>query len=102
MVTDVNGNIEQVNPAFTIVTGYDEDEVIGKNPRILNSGKHGTAFYEEMWQTIKEDGHWQGEIWNRKKNGQVYLEWLSISAIKNDTEEIKNYVAMFSEIKQIS
>lgn len=102
MVTDVNGNIEQVNPAFTIVTGYDEDEVIGKNPRILNSGKHGKGFYEEMWQTIKEDGHWQGEIWNKKKNGQVYLEWLSISAIKNDTEEIKNYVAMFSEIKQIS
>lgn len=102
MVTDLKGNIEQVNPAFTHVTGYKREEVIGKNPRLLNSGKHGKEFYEMMWNAINERGFWQGEIWNKKKNGQIYLEWLSISPVKNDADEIKNYVAMFSEIKKKS
>jgi len=101
IVTDLKGNIEKVNPAFTTVTGYDKNEVIGKNPRFLNSGKHGKDFYEKMWRGIKEEGNWQGEIWNKKKNGQIYLERLSISSVKNNGEEIKNYVAMFSEINKI-
>ncbi|WP_077210671.1 MFS transporter [Bacillus dakarensis] len=102
MVTDLKGNIEQVNPAFTMVTGYSEEEVLGKNPRILRSGKHGKDFYDKMWQSIKQNGFWQGEICNKKKNGQLYIEWVSISPVKNDAGDNKNYVAMFSEIKKES
>lgn len=100
MVTDLKGNIEMVNPAFTTVTGYTEEEIIGQNPRLLRSGKHDKPFYEKMWDSVSKDGFWQGEIWNKKKNGQIYLERLSISPVKNDADETKHYVAMFSEIKK--
>ncbi|MEH7884458.1 MFS transporter [Bacillus sp. JJ1609] len=98
MITDVKGNIEQVNPAFTTVTGYTPEEIIGKNPRILRSGEHEEEFYMDMWKTIKENGFWQGEIWNKKKNGTIYPEWLTISPVKNEAGEIKNFVGMFSEL----
>lgn len=98
MITDVKGNIEQVNPAFTTVTGYTPEEIIGKNPRILRSGEHEEDFYKDMWKAIKENGFWQGEIWNKKKNGTVYPEWLTISPVKNEAGEIKNFVGMFSEL----
>lgn len=98
MITDVKGKIEQVNPAFTTVTGYSPEEIIGENPRILRSGKHGEDFYKEMWNAIKENGFWQGEIWNKKKNGKIYPEWLTISPVKNEAGEIKNFVGMFSEL----
>ncbi|MGA9226405.1 MAG: MFS transporter [Mesobacillus sp.] len=98
MITDVKGNIEQVNPAFTTVTGYTPEEIIGKNPRILRSGEHEEDFYKDMWKTIKENGFWQGEIWNKKKNGTIYPEWLTISPVKNEAGEIKNFVGMFSEL----
>ncbi|WP_423409684.1 MFS transporter [Heyndrickxia sp. MSNUG] len=98
MITDVKGNIEQVNPAFTTVTGYTPEEIIGKNPRILRSGEHEEDFYNDMWQAIKENGFWQGEIWNKKKNGTIYPEWLTISPVKNEAGEIKNFVGMFSEL----
>lgn len=98
MITDVKGNIEQVNPAFTTVTGYSPEEIIGKNPRVLRSGKHGEDFYKEMWNAIKLNGFWQGEIWNKKKNGKIYPEWLTISPVKNEAGEIKNFVGMFSEL----
>ncbi|WP_079508064.1 nitrate/nitrite transporter [Mesobacillus jeotgali] len=98
MITDIKGTIEKVNPAFTTVTGYKAEEIIGENPRILRSGKHGEAFYEEMWKSIEEKGSWQGEIWNKKKNGTVYPEWLTISPVKNEAGEIKHFVGMFSEI----
>ena len=98
MITDVKGTIEKVNPAFTTVTGYSADEVIGKNPRFLQSGKHGEDFYREMWKSIKDNGFWQGEIWNKKKNGSIYTEWLTISPVKNEAGEIKNFVGMFSEL----
>lgn len=98
MITDVKGNIEQVNPAFTTVTGYTPEEIIGKNPRILRSGEHEEDFYNDMWKAIKENGFWQGEIWNKKKNGTIYPEWLTISPVKNDAGEIKNFVGMFSEL----
>ncbi|RSD29366.1 MFS transporter [Mesobacillus subterraneus] len=100
MITDVKWTIQHVNPAFTTVTGYSAEEVIGKNPRILRSGRHGEDFYREMWKSIKEKGFWQGEIWNRKKNGQIYAEWLTISPVKNEAGEIKNFVGMFSEMNQ--
>lgn len=98
MVTDVKGTIEKVNTAFTTVTGYNAYEVIGISPSILQSGKHGEDFYQEMWRSIKENGFWQGEIWNKKKNGTIYPEWLTISPVKNEAGEIKNYVGMFSEM----
>lgn len=98
MITDLKGNIEKVNPAFTTVTGYTPEEIIGKNPRVLRSGKHQEEFYKEMWKAIKEDGFWQGEILNKKKNGIVYPEWLTISPVKNEAGEIKNFVGMFSEL----
>ncbi|HHY73541.1 MAG TPA: MFS transporter [Bacillus bacterium] len=97
-VTDLNGNIEKVNPAFTLVTGYRGEEVIGKNPRIFKSEKHNNDFYEKMWKAVKEKGFWNGEVWNKKKDGQLYLVWLTINSVKNDGGEIKNYVAMFSEM----
>lgn len=98
MITDVRGNIEKVNPAFTTVTGYSPEEVMGKNPNILRSGEHEEEFYKDMWKAIKEKGFWQGEIWNKKKNGTIYPEWLTISPVKNEAGEIKNFVGMFSEL----
>jgi PAS domain S-box-containing protein len=82
IVADPNGTIRAVNHAFCTVTGYSRREVIGKNPRMLHSGKHGGAFYAQMWSSIHRDGVWQGEIWNRRKNGSIYPEWLTISRVK--------------------
>ena len=101
-VTDLNGKIQKVNPAFTEVTGYSEEEVSGKNPRIFKSDKHSNDFYEKMWNSVKEKGFWKGQVWNKKKNGQLYLVWVTINTVKNDGGEVKNYVAMFSEIKEVS
>lgn len=98
MITDMNGIIKKVNPAFTKVTGYMEEEAIGKTPALLQSGKHDKDFYREMWEKIKADGYWQGEIWNKKKNGEVFPEWLTISTIKDDAGEPKMLVAMFSDL----
>ncbi|KEQ27623.1 nitrate/nitrite transporter [Paenibacillus tyrfis] len=101
VITDLKGMIRQVNPAFTKVTGYTQEEIVGENPRILKSGKQPSDFYATMWKTIKEKGFWQGEIWNRRKNGDEYLQWLTISAIKNDAGEVKHYAGMFSDISEL-
>jgi NNP family nitrate/nitrite transporter-like MFS transporter len=98
LVTDIHGVIRSINPSFTKLTGYNEKEVIGKTPAILKSGRQNSDYYREMWNQIKSDGFWQGELWNRKKNGDIYLEWLTISAIKNDAGEVKCYAGMFSDI----
>src|SRR5699024_944359 len=100
MVTDLKGTIERVNPAFTKVTGYTADDVIGKRPNVLQSGKHDKAFYEKMWQEINEHGRWQGHIWNKKKNGDLYLEQLTISSIHNKAGEIRNYVGMITIVDE--
>lgn len=100
IVTDVNGIIQMVNPAFTNITGYDRDEVVGKTPSVLQSGEHDNAFYEKMWDNLKTQGSWQGPIWNKRKNQDVYLEWLTITAIKDDAGQTKNYVGMFNELDQ--
>jgi diguanylate cyclase (GGDEF)-like protein/PAS domain S-box-containing protein len=100
MVTDVQGLILRVNNGFTALTGYTANEVIGKNPRLLNSGRHSKEFYLEMWDALKEQRFWQGEIWNRKKNGLIFPEWLCITAIANSTGEIVNYVATSNDISQ--
>ncbi len=99
MVTDLQGTITRVNPAFTMVTGYTMGEVIGKTPKIIQSGKHDKKFYEKMWVSIKTNGYWKGEIWNKRKNGEIYLEWLTISPVQNTAGETKYYVGMFTEIK---
>lgn len=97
-VTDANGNILAVNPAFTETTGYTHDEVVGKNPRILQSGHHSKAFYEEMWRELNSSGQWQGEIWNRRKNGELFPEWLKINSTFNSDGSAYRRIALFSDI----
>ena len=100
IVTDSTGQIKAVNPAFTLLTGYEETEVLQQNPRLLSSGRHNKEFYQQMWSLIKERGEWQGEIWNRRKNGEEYLQWLNISAVKDDTGEDIRYVGTFTDITE--
>jgi diguanylate cyclase (GGDEF)-like protein/PAS domain S-box-containing protein len=100
MITDPNSLIVDVNPAFSAITGYARDEVIGKNPSILRSDKHSHVFYQEMWASIHENGHWQGEIWNRKKNGQLFAELLTISTLVDEKGETQHYLGLFSDITQ--
>jgi diguanylate cyclase (GGDEF)-like protein/PAS domain S-box-containing protein len=100
-VTDMNGDIVSTNPAFETITGYPEAEVMGKNPRFLKSGHHGDPFFKEMWNTLLKTGHWRGEIWNRRKSGDVYPQWLTISAVKDEHGHTTHYVGVFSDITQI-
>lgn len=99
-ITDTNGSIVAVNRTFTQVTGYSEVEVLGKNPRLLSSGYHDAAFYQAYWQGLVNDGIWQGEIWNRRKDGDVYLEWLTCKVVKNNKGAPTHYVAVFSDITE--
>ncbi|MGM8216483.1 nitrate/nitrite transporter [Bacillaceae bacterium W0354] len=98
MITDKSGVILNVNPSFTRITGYTKEEAIGNTPSILQSGKHGDQFYEDMWNSVQEKGYWEGQIWNRRKNGEIYSELLSISPIKNNVGKTKYYVGIFNEI----
>lgn len=97
-ITDARRDIVLVNEAFTKITGYSEFEVLGKNPRLLSSGSHDQAFYRQMWAAIDADGHWEGEVWNRRKDGSVYLEWLSITSVLDSDGTVSNYVGIFSDI----
>ena len=99
-ITDAHARILSVNPAFEEVTGYCAAEVIGRNPSILSSGRHSQEFYEEMWACLHTDGRWHGEIWNRRKSGEIYPEWLTISAVSNADDEITHYVGSFSDISE--
>jgi diguanylate cyclase (GGDEF)-like protein/PAS domain S-box-containing protein len=98
IITDASGTIVDVNPAFCSITGYSREEIIGQNPRILHSGKQGPEFYAALWKALSESGHWKGEIWNRKKNGELYAELISINALRNESGQIINYVALFLNI----
>jgi diguanylate cyclase (GGDEF)-like protein/PAS domain S-box-containing protein len=100
LITDLNARIIAVNPAYTEITGYREDEVTGLNPRFHQSGRHDPSFYQTMWSTLLETGHWQGEIWNRRKNGEIYPEWQTISTIHDDSGHPTHYVSFFTEISQ--
>ena len=100
-LTNSEGTIVDVNPRFCEITGYSRDEVIGKNPRILSSGRHDAVFYSVMWQTLKSVGHWQGEIWNRRKNGETYPELLSISLLKGADTPEDYYLAVFTDISDL-
>jgi len=98
LITDVNAKIVRVNRAFSEITGYSTEEVIGKNPSLMHSGRHDRSFYIEMWQRLLHDGAWAGEIWDRRKNGEIYPKWMTITAVKHDQQEITHYVAIFSDI----
>ncbi len=98
MITDAKANIVEVNPAFTRITGYSSEEVVGKNPHLLASGRHDPDFYSELWSDLENNGHWEGEIWNRRKNGEVYPSWLNINQVHDKAGTLLYYVGMFSDI----
>ncbi|WP_382432837.1 EAL and GGDEF domain-containing protein [Giesbergeria sinuosa] len=100
VVTDAQSRILSVNAAFTRVLGYTEDELLGKTPRQFKSGRHDQDFYRTMWATMHRTGHWQGEIWNRRKNGEIFPEHMSLSAVRDDAGAITHYVCIFSDISE--
>ncbi len=101
MITDACARIVAVNQAFTRVTGYEEEEVLGRTPSLLRSGRHGPDFYASMRQSLDAIGHWQGEVWNRRKNGEIYPELLSISAVHDQAGAVCNYIGVFTDIGKI-
>jgi diguanylate cyclase (GGDEF)-like protein/PAS domain S-box-containing protein len=98
LVADTDGTILSVNPAFTRITGYTAAEAIGKTPRLLRSNHHDILFYQQLWGSLLSTGQWQGEIWNRRKSGEAYPEWLTISAIRNENGVVQQYVSVFNDI----
>ncbi|MGD0960022.1 MAG: EAL domain-containing protein [Methylomonas sp.] len=100
IITDRNSIILQVNKAFTKISGYSAADVIGKTPSLLSSGLHDAAFFADMWATVNKMGEWQGEIWNRRKSGEVYLEMLTITAVKNEQGEISHYVGALNDVTE--
>lgn len=98
LITDHSGIIIDVNPAFCEISGYAREEVIGRSAGVTRSGLHDRAFYEGMWGALREDGYWEGEIWDRRKGGQVYPKWLTITAVVDDTGRTTHYVGVFSDI----
>ncbi|ARJ64334.1 histidine kinase [Magnetospirillum sp. ME-1] len=100
MIVDAAQRIEFVNPAFTHMTGYTAEEIIGQNPKVLKSGHHDESFYKHMYTVLSAQDYWQGEIWNRRKNGEIYPEWLTINVIRDDAGEITQYAAIFSDITE--
>lgn len=100
IVTDAETRVCMVNAAFTDITGYQPEEVIGRTPHMLSSGKHPPEFFAEMWRTLLESGRWRGDIWNRRKNGEVYVQRLSISVIRGHDGKVVNYIGVFSDVTQ--
>lgn len=98
IITDADRRILMVNPAFELITQYSSADVVGKDPALLSSGRQSKAFYRLMWAAIEASGQWQGEIWNRRKNGDIFPEWLSIGAVKNFKGQVINYISSFSDI----
>lgn len=98
VITDINAKIIDVNPGFTEITGYSKEEVLGKNPNMMKSGRHKHEYYKDMWQTLLKTGKWNGEIWDRRKNGELYPKWLFINVVKDDKGDAKHYVGISSDI----
>ena len=101
IITDAESRIQAVNRAFVKISGFTTDEVVGRNPSLLKSGRHDDAFYDTLWQSLTRTGQWQGEIWNRRKNGEVYPAWESISSVCDEDGRVLNYVAVFSDISAL-
>ncbi|MEJ2451603.1 MAG: EAL domain-containing protein [Gammaproteobacteria bacterium] len=100
IITDARGRILRVNEAFTRITGYSQEEVIGRTPRMLRSGRHDRDFYKSIWLKLKAGGVWQGEIWSRRKNGELYPEWLNISAVLDENARAVQYIGIFSDFTE--
>lgn len=100
MITNPDGTILRVNKAFSEITGYSAEEVIGENPRLLKSGHHDADFYAHIWKAITTEGNWKGEIWNRRRSGEIYPEWLTITAVKNDHGVTTHYVSTLTDITE--
>lgn len=98
LITDASANIIRVNQAFQDITGYSAEEVVGQNPRILRSDRHDTAYYQAMWSSLAETGRWTGEIWDKRKNGEIYPKFMTITAVYDDRRQLSNYVAVFTDI----
>ena len=101
MITDAEGHILSINRAFTQITGYSEAETLGQRPNMLRSGRHEPAFYQAMWSTIRAEDFWQGEIWNRRKNGETYPEWLTINCVRDSWGVVSHYVGVSTDLSQI-
>jgi PAS domain S-box-containing protein len=101
MITTAHGDIVDVNRAFSEITGYKREEAIGLNPRLLKSGRHDDRFYRDIWHSLIDSGRWRGEIWNRRKDGSIYPEWLNISGVSDDKGELTHFVAVFTDITGI-
>jgi PAS domain S-box-containing protein len=101
MVVSADLLITKINPAFTRITGYTAEEVIGRSPSILSSGQQDPAYYRAMWESVLQKTFWSGEIWNRRKSGELYAELLSISTVRNSTGAVEHYVGVFSDISQL-
>ncbi|MFJ4064188.1 EAL domain-containing protein [Pseudomonas sp. NPDC089996] len=101
LITDTDQRISAVNRAFSEITGYSEIEALGQTPRLLASGQHDSAFYAAMWHQLTAEGHWQGEIYNKRKNGELYPGWLTISAVRNHERDITHFVAVFADISSL-
>ena len=100
IITDRRGNIVYVNPAFSNITGYTQVEALGRNPRFLKSGRHDKKFYLDLWYSLEQDGKWNGELWNRRKDGAIYPQLATITVVYNEQQEMCNYVAVFADISQ--
>lgn len=98
LITDPEANILRVNRAFTVVTGYTQDEVVGKKPSLLASGRHDVGFYKAMYDRLNQQGSWMGEIWNKRKNGEIYPEWLKINVVRGGQSQMRHFVGIFSDI----
>ncbi len=101
MVVDTEGKISKINPAFSRITGYQEDEIIGKSPKILSSGHHSSDFYQHLWRDLMRNDFWRGEIWNRRKSGEEFVELLSISTVRDEFGAVLHYIGVFSDISQL-
>ncbi|RKT44793.1 sensor domain-containing protein [Thiocapsa rosea] len=101
IITDTTPTIIAVNPAFTEINGYSTEEALGRNPSLLKSGKHEQPFYEEMWRALLDRGHWRGEVWNRRKDGEIYPQWVNINAVRSELGQTTHYVGVFSDLSDV-